>query len=323
MKNMDERKVLKTILVDIEKQRLDKFLVESLDVPRKVIQSLIKDGYILINQNTVKPSFNLKLGDKIDIYKLESESKNDYPPREFDLDILFEDDDLLVVYKPVGVLVYPFKENQVERTLVDALKEHTDQLADEAGSERPGIVHRLDRNTEGVLLVAKSNQVYNALKQQFKDRKVEKRYYARVKGELEQDAFLIDKSIGRQKSSIKQDINPNSKDLKEAQTQVTVIKRYQSATLVDIRLITGRTHQIRVHFSAMGHPVLGDVVYGQASFDSQQKLQAYYLGFEHPRTQKWVSVERKISPRLLSDKETKDVTFVDSLYNKDRFRIEG
>ena len=231
-----ERSHTDLVFSETQTQRLDVCVMDALQMNRAQVQVYIKSGQVLVNDKQEKPGYKLKLEDRVSILTLElsAPEKRDVPK----LDVLYEDEDLLVVDKPVNMLVYPVHSD--EASLLDFLRVHTKgKLALAAGENRPGIVHRLDRNTRGVLLIAKHDEAYYFLREQFEKRTIEKRYYARVKGSVEDDEFFIEKAIGQQKSGIKQDISPQSKYLKEAKTHCKVIKRSRSASLLNIRLITG------------------------------------------------------------------------------------
>ena len=213
---------------------------------------------------------------------------------------MYEDDVLIVVNKPRGLLVHPTDQSS-ELTLVHGLLAHCGSLADGESDNRPGIVHRLDRFTEGVLVVAKTNDAFNHLKEQFKERQVEKRYYAMLKGALAEDEYHLTTMMGRHRVHRQKQTSrsPVPGTEKEAISIVSVKKRFNTKTFCDIQILTGRTHQIRVHCAEMGHPVIGDSLYDVNSgkkYDGQQ-LQCYSLQFKHPETLK--DSEFKVVPSVM------------------------
>ena len=287
-------KVIEYIIKDIsDKIRLDSFLVKaSKKYSRSYIQKLIDDGKVLVNDRPAKHGYRLKIDDKVTI--------DVPPPKKFELtaeniplDIVYEDNDLLLVNKPRGMVTHPAVGN-FKGTLVNALLHHIKKLSGIGGVMRPGIVHRLDKDTSGLLLVAKSDIAHQSLSKQLKDRTVKKIYVALVHGVIMQDEGYIQANIGRHPVDRKRMAVIKNPDLKsrEALTFFKVIKRFNNFTLVELKLKTGRTHQIRVHMSHIGHPLVGDKTYGgKSQIDDRSvkmMLNAQTIGFIHPRTNKYM-----------------------------------
>ena len=269
--------------------RIDKYLMEELGYSRSKIQRMIESNAILVNESEVKNSYVLKLNDEIGVNDEYSEEV-DIVAENIPLDIYYEDDYLLVVNKPSGMVVHPGAGN-FTGTLVNALMYHcNDKLSSINGSVRPGIVHRIDKDTSGLLVVAKSDEVHEDLARQIGEKTVLRKYVALVSGVINEDTGTIDAPIGRDVNNRKKqavtDINA-----KEAVTHFRVLERFDSATLVECKLETGRTHQIRVHFDYINHPIINDPVYGKRKMDELefgQMLHAKVLGFIHPITKQYL-----------------------------------
>ncbi len=300
-----------TVPRSIDPIRLDKYLAsqESLDLSRAFIQQMIADKLVAVDGVSVAKNHKLKGGEKI-ILQIPPPETIDLTPENIPLEILYEDDHLAVVNKPAGLVVHPAPGNP-DHTLVNALLYHFRGLsADEgAGGHRPGIIHRLDKDTSGLLLVAKDDSVARRLRQQLGDREIVKIYHAVVCGHMPHDAGTIDQPIGRSIRDRKKMVVTHVKS-RQAITHYQVLERYRINDLVEVRLETGRTHQIRVHFSHINRPVLGDLDYGgrqkwlrgilpedrktgRALLDliDRQALHARMLRFVHPVTGKQISVE--------------------------------
>lgn len=267
--------------------RLDKALSILLtSTSRSKIQDYIDGGYILVNAKKERSSYKLKEGDEITI--------NDFPNETYDLeaesislDIVYEDDDLIVVNKPKGLVVHPGAGN-FSHTLANALKYHSDCLSSLGGEYRPGIVHRLDKDTGGLMIVAKNDESHAFLANQLSDHTLGRNYYALVLGVINENEGKIIAPIGRD-DRYRQKMAVDLKDGKYAETYFKVCERFANATLVDCALKTGRTHQIRVHMNYISHPVIGDPLYGKGNrklYDDGQLLFAYKIHFIHPRTKK-------------------------------------
>ena len=267
--------------------RLDKFLSTVLsDVSRSKIQQYIDEGFILVNNKKEKASYKLSINDEIIIQDFPKE-ESDLVAENIPLDIAFEDDQLLVINKPVGLVVHPGAGN-FEHTLANALKFHSDNLSSLNGDFRPGIVHRLDKDTAGLLVVAKNDATHAFLAEQLKDHTLGRRYYALVKGVIDEDEGKIIAPIGRDKQN-RLKMAVDIRNGKDATTNFKVVERFKDYTLLECILETGRTHQIRVHLAYIEHPVIGDPLYGKGNrtiYKDGQLLFAHHISFIHPKTKK-------------------------------------
>jgi len=264
--------------------RFDRFLANELPrYSRSRLQQLIRSGFVRLNGKKARPRDILHAGDQVDLTEPplgEVESL----PEELPLEILFEDDDLVVLNKPAGMVVHPGAGHR-EHTLVNALLHHCTSLSGIGGKERPGIVHRLDKETSGCLVVAKNDEAHRGLSNQFAQRTVEKIYLALVSGKLRRSAGVIAERIGRHRVH-RQRMSVTSERGRSARTEYRVLRSSEQTSLVECQLHSGRTHQIRVHLHHLGHPVLGDKIYGPrlAGRFPRQMLHSWKLGFRHPRT---------------------------------------
>ena len=268
-------------------KRIDKYLNENTEYTRSKIQKMIENGNILVNDVKVKDSYKVKENDYITIEALEETT--DILPENIPLDIYYEDDDLIVVNKPSGMVVHPAPGNYTG-TLVNALIYHTNNLSKVNTNIRPGIVHRIDADTSGLLLVAKNDKAHNILAEAIQKKEVVREYIALVEGIIMEDTATIDAPIGRDKKDRKK-MTLTSENSKDAVTHIRVLERYKDSTLIRCKLETGRTHQIRVHLSYIGHPVVNDPVYGHKKLidkDFGQMLHAEKLGFVHPTTKEYM-----------------------------------
>jgi 23S rRNA pseudouridine1911/1915/1917 synthase len=299
--NLSENKEAKSFSIHVSERdlgsRLDQFLSEAdLNLSRSQAKKLIETGNILLNQKPTKPSVRLKAGDVVS-GTLPKPKPLSLQPEPIPLDIIYEDSSIIVIDKPPGMVVHPAYGNP-SGTLVNALLYHCKDLAGINGILRPGIVHRLDKDTSGVMVVAKDDEAYHQLTKQFKNRTVEKVYVAIAYGKFSQEEGLIDSAIGRHPSERKR-MSTRTKRGRMAITRWKVRERLDGFTFLEIFPQTGRTHQIRVHLSSMGHPLLGDPVYGRKGRRgsirdpvlkvclkkmNRQALHAHRLGFNHPRT---------------------------------------
>ena len=271
------------LIVDDGNIRIDKYLMGKTDLSRNQIQKLIDNKGVLVNGNGVKASYVVKENDEIEIKEIIEEC--DIVPENIPLNIVYEDDYLLVVNKPSGMVVHPANGNY-SHTLVNALMYHCNQLSSVNGIVRPGIVHRIDADTSGLLLVAKNDMVHNDLAKQISEKSVKRKYVCLVHGVILEDRATIDAPIGRDTKNRKR-MCVTGDNSKEAVTHIRVLERYKKATLIECILETGRTHQIRVHMEYIKHPVVNDLVYGFNKVDDKefgQMLHAKEIGFVHPVT---------------------------------------
>jgi 23S rRNA pseudouridine1911/1915/1917 synthase len=283
-----------TVSDKLVNQRLDEALFSLGIAPsRSKVQSMIKDGQVTVNNIVEKAHYSLKDGDIVN-YQEYTEKPLELKKEDIPLNIVYEDNDIVVINKPAGLTVHPGNGHE-DGTLLNGLLFHEKNLAEEAGTDRPGLVHRIDKDTSGLLVVAKNDFAYEGLSAQLVGHSMHREYYALVKGVIAEDEAKIDAPIGRDpKNPLKFAVV--GYDGKESVTFFKVIKRFphDDCTLISCRLLTGRTHQIRVHMTYIGHPVIGDPLYGVGNrklYDKGQLLHAYKLTFVHPRTQKEVSFE--------------------------------
>ena len=264
------------------KIRLDRFLANKLpEYSRSRLQQLVRTGFVRLNGATTRPRHLVRSGDKIELTEAPLE-KIDNQPEPIPLEVLFEDKDIIVINKPPGLVVHPGAGHQ-QHTLVNALLSHCPTLSGIGGKERPGIVHRLDKETSGCLVVAKNDWAHRELSRQFAERWVEKIYLALVAGKLSKEAGVIEEKIGRHPIH-RQRMSVASARGRPAKTDYRVVCSGDQASLVECRLYSGRTHQIRLHLHHLGHPVLGDKVYAAhlAKNFPRHMLHAWKLGFRHP-----------------------------------------
>lgn len=276
--------------------RIDKYLTLQLEtMSRSKVQNLIADGFVLVNDAPIKANYKLEIGDKIAVYVPEPEAV-DVEAEDLPIDIIYEDQDIVLVNKAQGMVVHPGAGNP-KGTLVNALLYHIKDLSGINGEIRPGIVHRLDKDTSGILIVAKNDEAHVKLSEQLQDRSVKRKYYALVHGVLPHEHGTIDAPIGRdpkdrQKFTV-------IREGKEAISHFKVLERFKDYSLLEVSLETGRTHQIRVHLNYIEHPVAGDKIYGpRKSLEGNgQFLHARRLEFIHPRTGETMSFEAEL-PKL-------------------------
>ena len=279
-------------------KRLDIYLSENLeDVTRSYIKTLIDDSKILVNNKKEKSGYKLKLNDIIDVTLEEKKSEN-IVAQDIPLEILYEDDDIIIVNKPKGMVVHPANGNYTGTMVNSLMYSHQGKLSSINGVIRPGIVHRIDKDTSGILVVAKNDNAHKKLAAQFKVHSIKRKYVALVKGIIKEDSLTIDMPIGRSIKDRKK-MAVTNKNSRSAVTHIAILKRFYSSnvTLVEAELETGRTHQIRVHMAYIHHPLVGDEIYGKKDnkFKVQgQMLHAKYLGFVHPSTGKFIEFEKDV-----------------------------
>ncbi len=281
------------IKVEEDGKRIDAYVAEKMDISRVNVQRLIEENKLLVNGKSVKPSYKVKLGDEISIEK-EEPKEIEIKPENIPIPILYEDNDIIVVNKPKGMVVHPANGNW-EGTLVNAIMAICkDSLSGIGGEIRPGIVHRLDKDTSGVIVIAKNDKAHINLSEQIKNHEVEKTYIALVRGIVKVNEATIDMPIARSTSDRKK--MAVSEKGKKAVTHFKVLKRYSkyNCSLLEVKIETGRTHQIRVHLAQIGYPIIGDSVYSKGSNIwgiEGQCLHAISLKFHHPVTGKEMFIE--------------------------------
>ena len=281
------------IKVEEDGKRIDAYVAEKMDISRVNVQRLIEENKLLVNGKSVKPSYKVKLGDEISIEK-EEPKEIEIKPENIPIPILYEDNDIIVVNKPKGMVVHPANGNW-EGTLVNAIMAICkDSLSGIGGEIRPGIVHRLDKDTSGVIVIAKNDKAHINLSEQIKNHEVEKTYVALVRGIVKVNEATIDMPIARSTSDRKK--MAVSEKGKKAVTHFKVLKRYSkyNCSLLEVKIETGRTHQIRVHLAQIGYPIIGDSVYSKGSNIwgiEGQCLHAISLKFHHPVTGKEMFIE--------------------------------
>lgn len=293
---MEERR----LVVEENGIRIDKYLTEKCeDLSRSRVQELIQDGTITVNDKNVKANYKLKSGDVIFIQEVQ-DKELEAKPEEMDLDIRYEDHDVIVLNKPKGIVVHPAP-GALSHTLVNGLLYHCKDLSGINGVLRPGIVHRIDKDTTGLLIVAKNDKAHVSLSEQLSKKEVSRKYYALVHGVIEHEFGTIDAPIGRDVKD-RQKMAVTALNSKNAVTHFKVVERFKNYTLVECKLETGRTHQIRVHMQYIGHPVVGDEKYSyrKTMQTGGQLLHAHELQFVHPSTNETIIVEAEL-PKQFED----------------------
>ena len=278
--------------------RLDQYLIEKLGISRSKVQKMIKDKQILVNGESAKNSYSVKIDDIIETEEYKEE-QIDVLPEDLDLDIVYEDNDVIIVNKRNGMVVHPAAGNN-DGTLVNGLLFHS-KLSDINGEFRPGIVHRIDANTTGLLVVAKNNNAHVFIAKQLEKHTVHRKYIALVWGAVKSDTGTIDAPIGRDLSDRKK-MSVTSTNSKRAVTNFKVIERLKDVTLLELELETGRTHQIRVHMNYIGYPIVNDNVYGRRKIinGTGQCLHAKELGFIHPTTKEYMEFTSELPEEFMN-----------------------
>jgi 23S rRNA pseudouridine1911/1915/1917 synthase len=282
------------VLVKPQKDRLDQFVSEKIrSLSRSKAKKLIEENFILVNNKPAQPSYKVAKGDRIKV-EIPVQKQIKIKPEAIALEIVYEDKDLIVINKPAGMVVHPTL-NHTQGTVVNALLSHLEKLP--TSDNRPGIVHRLDKNTSGLLIIGKTLEAVEDLKRQFKNRIVKKTYLALVHGRVEKERGQIKGRLNRHPTLRSKFIV--SEEGKEAETLYRVLERFKTATLLEVEPLTGRTHQIRVHLSFLGHPIVGDKLYGGKMFLKRQFLHARSLELFHPVSKKVLKFESQL-PKDLS-----------------------
>ena len=279
---------MEVIVENSNNERIDKYLANNTELSRTLISKMIDEEFILVNNKKTKNNYKVKDNDIIlvdESFKQEVE----IVPEKIDLDIVYEDEDIIIINKPSGMVVHPGNGNY-SGTLVNGLMYYTNNLSDNNGETRPGIVHRIDKDTSGLIIVAKNNKTHEILSEYFQNKTITRKYIALIKGELNTNSATIDAPIGRSENDRKK-MAVTANNSKNAVTHLEVLKRYKGYTLVKLKLDTGRTHQIRVHMAYIGHPVAGDEVYGPKKVITElsgQCLHARKIGFIHPVSREYL-----------------------------------
>ena len=294
---------------EFEHYRLDQFIAKKLSATsRNRIQKLIDGGFAKLNGKVCSKAARKVLHDDVIEIDIPAPKRAEILAEEIELDVVYEDKDLIIINKPAGMVVHPAQGHR-SGTLVNALLSHCKDLSGIGGVERPGIVHRLDKETSGLIVIAKNDNAHSVLSNAFKNRKVEKKYLAIVHGIVKEDKGTISAPIGRSQSDRKKmavielksekDVNDDAKKHRKSKsrsavTHFTVLKRYKDTTLLELKLETGRTHQIRVHLAHIHHPIVGDTIYGLKKDKSDKMaLHSYLLGFDHPVSGKHIECVSK------------------------------
>lgn len=296
---------MEKLIFEIEEQqigkRLDAFLSENIEgQSRSYIQKLIEQDAVLVKGKPSKSNYKLRIGDNIEVC-IPDPVPLDVVAEDIELNIVYEDEDVIVLNKPQGMVVHPAHGNYTG-TIVNALLSHCDNLSGINGVMRPGIVHRIDKDTSGIIIIAKNNEAHVSLSEQLKEHSITRRYTALVEGVVKPDEGTIETMIGRNPRNRKE-MAIVSRNGKRAVTHYTVLERFENYTLIEARLETGRTHQIRVHMAHIGHPIVGDPVYGfkkQKFHTEGQLLHARVLGFIHPRLGEYREFEAPLPDYFVS-----------------------
>ncbi len=280
------------------KTRLDVYVSQVCSVSRSLASTLISTEKVLVNGKLAKANYKVKLDDEVVVTETER-PELEITAEEMDINIAYEDDDVIIVNKQSGIVVHPAI-GSPSGTLVNGLMYLSKQLSSVNGEYRPGVVHRIDKNTSGLIMFAKNDKAHESLSQQLQEKTTTRKYVALVHGVIQEDKLIIDAPIGRDQNDRKK-MTVTAKNSKDAQTNVTVLRRFGDYTLVECQLTTGRTHQIRVHMKFVGYPIVGDPEYGRKkTFDCDgQALHAKTLGFIHPSTDEYVEFDSELPQAML------------------------
>lgn len=283
---------------NLAKKRLDLFVAETAEISRSLASTLISTEKVLVNGEVHKANYKVKLDDVVTVLETER-PELEITAEEMDIDIVYEDDDVIIVNKQSGIVVHPAA-GSPSGTLVNGLMYMSKQLSNVNGEFRPGVVHRIDKNTSGLIMFAKNDIAHASLSEQLQAKTTTRKYVALVHGVIQEDKLIIDAPIGRDQNDRKK-MTVTAKNSKEALTNVEVLRRFGDYTLVECQLTTGRTHQIRVHMKFVGYPIVGDPEYGRKkSFDCDgQALHAKTLGFIHPTTDEYVEFDSELPKAML------------------------
>ncbi len=284
---MEKKEIIK--VEEVSGERIDSFLAKRLDLTRTRVQELIKSEQVKVNNKKVKSSYKIEENDEIEVIIPEIEEV-EIMPEDIKIDIVFEDKDIAIINKQAGLVVHP-AQGHYSNTLVNAILYHIKDLSGINGEIRPGIVHRLDKDTSGLIIIAKNDKAHLELTNMFQNKEIKKTYLAIVKGKLNKKKGRIVTQIGRDRNDRKKmAVLDSLTQGKNAITNFKVIDQNERFSLIKVDIETGRTHQIRVHMKYMGYPILGDSVYGRVDSEKRQMLHAYKLEFLHPITKEKMEI---------------------------------
>lgn len=285
--------------------RIDKYLINKLNITRSQISKIIENNQVLVNGNIIKTNYKVNINDNIEVDD-NFNSPLKIKKQDIDFKVMFEDDSLIIINKPSGLVVHPGNGNP-DGTLVNGLLNYTSSLSDNNGEFRPGIVHRIDKDTSGILIVAKNNVIHEKLAKMISTKQIKREYTALLIGEFKHDSATIDAPIGRDRANRKM-MSVTSINSKNAVTHLTVIKKFKGYTLVKLILETGRTHQIRVHMKYIGYPIYNDPLYTTNKTDHfGQFLHSSHIEFVHPITNELISIECELPKEFINFLKTLEV----------------
>lgn len=285
------------VISEDNKTRLDVYVAKTMEISRSLSSTLISTGKVSVNGGNAKANYKVKTDDVVIVTEIER-PELEIEAEDIDIDIVYEDDDVIIVNKDSGVVVHPAA-GSPSGTLVNGLMYMSKQLSDVNGEFRPGVVHRIDKNTSGLIMFAKNDIAHASLSEQLQAKTTTRKYYALVHGVIQEDKLIIDAPIGRDQNDRKK-MTVTARNSKEAVTNVKVLRRFNDFTLIECQLTTGRTHQIRVHMKFVGYPIVGDPEYGRKkSFDCDgQALHAKTLGFIHPTSGEYVEFDSQLPEKM-------------------------